>query len=456
MSKSKDAAGRFNAALLGGYSLQSLGSSGLPTRDNVTLTFEGVSQPVTFPILVLFNYKLMDVADFQSKMRAQSARSLFTGNPLDPREPVIAMDQDVISPELRQVVKEMAAKPVQTRQSFGNFQLVRFGDSVAYGIVNATTALIQLTSFRPNNYTDTMVIIRFAIADSKARGIENLILDVKSNGGGYICLAYGFLRYLIADFTNKNAAYEGYEIRQSPLFNSLTTTNMFLPSSYLAYKTGAAYATNNDWYQGAAKTFGGAIGTYSKRFTFNCDVQLGGVLWFEDPPYYFKKIIVLTDGLCGSACSLFISKLKHYKNVPLVFVGGFPGEQAETSSFAGGSVLQYIDFQKQAQILVPNLMPSIIHSGSLSFNYVHMYMGEQATLPREFAKMQSTYRLDTWEFSNSVAMYDTILPLFANTSALYQNPPVEPKKSIVIATASHSVCNVSFLLLLACLLFLWQ
>jgi hypothetical protein len=60
--------------------------------------------------------------------------------------------------------------------------------------------------------------------------------------------------------------------------------------------------------------------------------------WIDNGGYYFDKIIILTDGTCGSACAYFATKMKVDQKAYLVSTGGVVGQPMDIAAFAGGNV----------------------------------------------------------------------------------------------------------------------
>jgi hypothetical protein len=65
-------------------------------------------------------------------------------------------------------------------------------------------------------------------------------------------------------------------------------------------------------------SLGGVVGVYSNRIFHPCD-------YTPVISYKYKKIIFVTDGLCGSTCAVFSSHLDEVDNVDSVAIGGYAG-----------------------------------------------------------------------------------------------------------------------------------
>jgi len=118
------------------------------------------------------------------------------------------------------------------------------------------------------------------------------------------------------------------------------------------------------------------------------------------------KIIVLTDGTCGSACALFTTKMMVTKKATVVGYGGLPfsqgnSERMESASFAGGNVFGYSEVIDQLDTLsmrdTQPQMHKLITSAYTRFNSHEMYARVDSALPREFDKMEVQYQLPDYE-----------------------------------------------------------
>jgi len=86
---------------------------------------------------------------------------------------------------------------------------------------------------------------------------------------------------------------------------------------------------------------------YSKRYVFSCQmsfspqVQIGQWLFGASiikAKHQWKEVAILSNGLCGSACSLFASQLQFKEGATVFTYGGIPGHLMDSSAFAGGNV----------------------------------------------------------------------------------------------------------------------
>jgi len=68
---------------------------------------------------------------------------------------------------------------------------------------------------------------------------------------------------------------------------------------------------------------------------------------FIKAQHQWKEIAIVTNGLCGSACSLIATKLQFAEGATVFTYGGVPGKPMDSSAFAGGNVETYSAFWPQ-------------------------------------------------------------------------------------------------------------
>eukprot|EP00931_Biecheleriopsis_adriatica_P059195 TRINITY_DN35386_c0_g1_i1.p1 TRINITY_DN35386_c0_g1~~TRINITY_DN35386_c0_g1_i1.p1 ORF type:complete len:945 (-),score=155.97 TRINITY_DN35386_c0_g1_i1:37-2844(-) len=180
--------------------------------------------------------------------------------------------------------------------------------------------------------------------------------------------------------------------------------------------------------------WGNRISNYSDNFqmacsfAFNRDIdllmwQMGGSM--TGAKHQWKELAVLTNGLCGSACSMTATKLQMAEGATVFTFGGVPGEKMDVSAFAGGNVEQYKEFWPT--VLQAALIGDILHGPNtkigqrlragakigdfdatlllplptpavMTFNFNMIFeptLGERA-LPREFYLFPAHKHYDRW------------------------------------------------------------
>lgn len=162
--------------------------------------------------------------------------------------------------------------------------------------------------------------------------------------------------------------------------------------------------TDVSWYNGPSYTRGGVTSQYTKKSYFPNECEDSATNLREgDFDYFFKNLVVVTDGTCGSSCSNFVTQLQSHRalspgqNVRVVtYCGNNPSVPMDSSSFSGGNVL---DTNYLSEIFVQTAyndtrLPIPFPTSAVA-RYTHneQYASADATIPREFLKMPGDLHL---------------------------------------------------------------
>ena len=414
---SKEAASRFNEAIK--TPEMSAGFFPLPDFDTLTYGFaDGTT--ATYPMVVLLTTPIRGISDFKRLMSStQSKLQIKISN--EKRKPTMAVDPRVLFKEFQvpKILKQQE-RMVKRSVSDGPLQLLykASDDSVLYYYhTTLKISIFKITSFSPNAagsepWDEFKRIIELGVAHAKSVSTKELILDLQGNGGGYVCLNNALLRYLIQSYSNLNELYQPFEYKKNKLVDSARQF-FYEPSLYLNTTNLTPYTNDDFWKRGVTKNLGGVIASYSQYFYLDCANE--GNFFFRQADHYFNKIIILTDGLCGSSCSQFASKLIFNNKALAVNVGGFQ-TPFETTSFNGGAVLHYDDLVKNGAP-IPQLTKS---NAIFTFNEFHMYLNAQQSIPREFHRLKGDVKLNTWDFDALDELVEQVAPYFKQMSPLNQ------------------------------------
>lgn len=292
-------------------------------------------------------------------------------------------------------------------------------------MVSDDTAIISLSTFAPSGTSGLNIgpcksTIQYAIQNAvSTRGIKKLLLDFRGNGGGLVCLSYGLQRVLVRDWVqNKLDTYGVYDFRKNDLYDEIVGGSLASPSSFIDPETGRAFTNTQFYTNGKTYTRGGVSGDYTQKWYMNCDqqgIQQAGDMWIVNSgDNYFEKIAILTDGLCGSACSQAETNLHTRGGTNVITIGGILGQTPETSSFAGGAVYDWPTFVQNVKTYSsPSNPPQQLPTTAFTrFNFYECYMPPQtATLPREYVKQKSDFHLEMWNFGDTEAIYAAAIAL---------------------------------------------
>jgi len=254
--------------------------------------------------------------------------------------------------------------------------------------------------------------------------LSHLILDLRGNGGGYICLAMETLRFL---FPLSVPQHEIFDIKRCPLTDKLAQKasllptdiySMFAPTKYFLEQNNAPF-TNDSWLiPGVPHVRGGISSNYSLLLTDDCS-------FMDIPPLEEKyrippdRLLVLSDGTCGSACALTLRNIQQNKFGKIVVVGGIRNRPQQGSSFFGGFVFSLNDLFPELKLLNllndPLAPQPFLTSASLSWTLWegYAYVGPR-DIPLQFVFEPSDYRIMYTSDSvrSSITLYEDVTSLF--------------------------------------------
>jgi hypothetical protein len=291
---------------------------------------------------------------------------------------------------------------------------------IAVYIVNSQVIALQILDFAPANNANFLSVVNTAMTQGQTQNAPYLIIDVRGNGGGDICLGYEVINRIVGEIHPEGR----YDIIQSPLALQLATKAVgagFPPFSaeYWNKPDGTVFQDISWYTPGISYTRGGITDLYSQRIYHACPYPT------NPPAYLFQKIAVLSDGTCGSTCAVFTSHMDEVDSVITVAMGGISGQAMQYFSFPGGEVLNLGTIIAAAsalgitnQTIVPAPFPT---DADLTFAFLEIYpwFKNQTSLniPLEFIFRAANHRLDVWPQPSETpaqqqALYQQVATLF--------------------------------------------
>jgi hypothetical protein len=415
---SKDMGAAFNFILSSVYQTRVLQLFPFPVNPSQTMVLQTLNngqQTVTIPWYVILNGPTS--ISFTQTTCTATANKRSTSGVVEHLTPKKIMK--LSAPLLHKLPSPNPIQALQMRQVTPSNLGATPTDIFVFSVSPQVVAL-QILDFEPANTADFLTVVNQALTTGATQNAPYLIVDVRGNGGGDICLGYQVINLL----TNERHPEGRYDVIQNPLTLQLAKTaiGQNVPPFSADYWNKPDGTTFQDisWYTpGVVYTRGGINDAYSQRIYHACTYPTA------NPPYQFQKIAVLSDGTCGSTCAVFTSHLDEVDSVITVAMGGIAGQPMQYFSFPGGEVLPLTGLQAVAnflgvtnQTIVPAAFPN---TASLTFAFLEIYpwfKNQTAlNLPLEFIFRSSNHRLDTWPIPGETpaqqeALYQQVATLF--------------------------------------------
>ncbi|KAM7198300.1 hypothetical protein V8F33_005091 [Rhypophila sp. PSN 637] len=178
------------------------------------------------------------------------------------------------------------------------------------------------------------------LQEAKELNKSKLILDLQGNQGGSIST---LLSLYLSLFPNKHKIFPGlYQMRAHPqaewfgeeTYNASEPTMLPFAFGDKKFVKPGSNGVNSNWtlwesfaeFYNPIKGFKGQ-GKYTRPSLIRPDTYLQAGIFdfkapFDQPPFRPEDIIIITDGLCGSACAIFTDALVNVHGVKTVALGG--------------------------------------------------------------------------------------------------------------------------------------
>ncbi|KAL4737936.1 hypothetical protein BDV11DRAFT_206332 [Aspergillus similis] len=213
----------------------------------------------------------------------------------------------------------------------------------------SSIAVLSITQFsaygnKVQSFVDT---VKTFLARSKKAGLKKVVIDVQQNKGGQPLLAIEIFKLF---FPSKHP-FAGSRRRTHPVADALgstitsywenltpnqsdyyyLSTNEWVITNRLDVQTEEEYNAWDDYFLSPA-VYGGDNFTKVEQYNLTNTLFTGeaaGIIidnldGSANQPYSAQDIIILSDGLCSSACAIFMELMHHEAQVQTVVVGGRP------------------------------------------------------------------------------------------------------------------------------------
>ena len=130
------------------------------------------------------------------------------------------------------------------------------------------------------------------------------------------------------------------------------------------------------------------------------------------------KLIILSDGTCGSTCASFTRIAQEAGVATFVGAGGLWKEEMDVASFAGGFVCNPDYLTNMAEMSGLPSFPNFVTNQRWQFGWAAWYSQILPSRPVQFISMEPDYRSSFWSFPH-VSVNASVTT--AATSALYDS-----------------------------------
>ncbi|USP73001.1 hypothetical protein yc1106_00275 [Curvularia clavata] len=190
-------------------------------------------------------------------------------------------------------------------------------------------------------------IIEQYISQAKSRGVEKHIIDVRSNPGGKVLSGYDmFLQFFPSKVPQTQSRYRGHQasellgesissyeqitLRNGQLFTSPFSNDAYLNADLQEFPDwNAMYPPERfkgDNFTALLKyNLSDPLTTSNPRLAVGITVTgYGDRSDFNEDPFRAEDIVILSDGICASTCSIFLELMVQQAGVRTIAVGGRP------------------------------------------------------------------------------------------------------------------------------------
>ncbi|KAI7874624.1 uncharacterized protein EV154DRAFT_545973 [Mucor mucedo] len=216
---------------------------------------------------------------------------------------------------------------------------------------NEKVAVIDIQSFSIASEDRQTFADEFiqGLQDFEEKGVEKIILDLSSNGGGDACAG----EFLISTFFNSTPDYPS-DIKHSPFLERVVKTAYEQEQTkWFDYR--ASGFTGSSWFTETKEYARGQEPAvkFSQPVTLSCGSWSDTISTkkYKNTKWKSSDILILSDGRCGSTCAIVASRLRLSHQVPAMGLGGIRGNRMQFASFPGGESDRLSSFLMDLEIL---------------------------------------------------------------------------------------------------------
>ncbi|KAK4979560.1 hypothetical protein LTR28_003900 [Elasticomyces elasticus] len=242
------------------------------------------------------------------------------------------------------------------------------GFVTGYYLQGKETAVLSIPSFQEygTGVPTFSKTIGYFVGNATAAGVKKVVIDLQQNGGGDDLLAYDAFQH----FFPNTATTGGSRMRAHEYTNAMGETLTDFWESRDRDSFWYYGLSNDEWVAPLRlnatgqnfrswQEFYGLHAEHNDNFTFFQQYDLSNVIFDKEAlggytpygyadnpansaqPWDASNIVILTDGLCSSTCTLFVEMMHYEQGVKTVVVGGRPEHgpmQAASGSRGAASI----------------------------------------------------------------------------------------------------------------------
>ncbi|KAI1107423.1 hypothetical protein F4804DRAFT_352294 [Jackrogersella minutella] len=287
-------------------------------------------------------------------------------------------------------------------------------------------AVLSLSAFEDNNNTRYLSNFQNAVQiflnQSRTTGKQKLVIDLTKNGGGLVMAGFELFAQLFPgvnpfnannmrlsdSLANTSQILAALPLQQQPAYarESIVLSSLLLAN--LSNPQGDKFSSVNDFLKPVTLQ-GDKFTAYFKQLLNDPSFTLTGTgNRSNPPPALFKpeNVVLLTDGYCGSTCTIFSYLMLFQMNVKTVSVGGRPrsGPMQSIGGTEGSQSLSFSDISGTSTVILGAVTDPKISQ--------QLQGSELDVLAQGYAvKRASSPDLAGINFQNAFAPYDSQTPL---------------------------------------------
>lgn len=226
-------------------------------------------------------------------------------------------------------------------------------------------------------------VVQEYIAAAKSRGVEKHIIDIRANGGGKILSGYDmYLQFFPTQDPQTQSRWRGHAASEvfGKSISSYNEINVFNGELFTSPFSNDAYINAEDQEFAGWEDMYPPEKFHNDKFTALLKYNLSNPLTtsdktyapgitmtsynsrsnFTEDPFRAEDIIILSDGVCASTCSIFVELMVQQSGVKTLAVGGRPqtGPMVPVGGTKGTLVLPSMYLQIVSQYLTTRFSSS--------------------------------------------------------------------------------------------------